>query len=77
MIENQEWIAEATKAITQVDPSAAPEISAIRGFELFGKKSPIKARLQDGSQWLVEEGNVRKLSDDEIAESLRAAQSFE
>lgn len=76
MIKNQEWIDEAAQAIKQVDPSATV-VSATRGFELFGKKSPIRARLQDDSQWIIEGGVARKLSDEEITESLRAAQSFE
>lgn len=73
--QNQEWIDEAAQAIRNVDPAAAVE-RATRGFSVFGKPSPINATLSDGSQWIVNQGKARKLSEDEIAESLRAFNTF-
>jgi len=73
----QQWNDEAAQAIAEIDSSASTVIRTIRGFELFGRKAPIKAWLSDGSQWIIEEGKARKLSEEEIADNLRAAQSFE
>lgn len=73
----QQWNDEAAKAISDVDPSAAPVVRSVRGFAIFGREAPLRAYLEDGSQWAIENGKARKLSDEEIADSLRTAQSFE
>jgi hypothetical protein len=72
----QQWNDEAAQAIMEIDPSAAPVIRTISSFELWGRKAPIRVWLDDGSQWIIEDGKARKLSDEEIAESLRVAQSY-
>lgn len=69
-LQRPEWIAEAQEAIRAVEPSASTVVHAIRGYAIPGIPDlpPLSARLEDGSQWLVENGQARKLSEEEIAE---------
>ena len=79
LFQRDEWLTEAAQAIRAVDPSAAPVVYAMRGYELQGRPSPLNARLEDGAQWVIAEGQARKLSESEIAENdrLRAVYNFD
>lgn len=70
LLQRPEWIAEAGQAIRAVEPSAAAVVHAIRGYAIPGIPDlpPLSARLEDGSQWLIEKGQARKLTDSEFAE---------
>lgn len=70
------WNDEAAKAIISIDPSAASVLRTVRGFKLFGREAPIRAYLEDGSQWLIEDGKARKLTAEAITESFHNAESF-
>lgn len=77
-LKRPEWIAEAQRAIHEVEPSAAAVVDAIRGYKMSGMPDlpPLSARLEDGSEWLIEKGQARKLSDIEVAERKAALASY-
>lgn len=67
--QRREWMDEAQKAIHAVDASSPAVVDAMRGYARKGLPPPsLYARLEDGSQWVVDEGKARKLSDSEIVE---------
>ena len=60
-------IVQARLAIQAIDPDTAQVTYAVRGFDISGiPTSPLYARLEDGTEWVIEEGLARKLTEDEI-----------
>lgn len=64
--QRQEDIAEAEAAIHSISPLSGRVVSTVRSFAILGRPGCLAARLEDGSEWLIDGVIVRQFSAKEI-----------